>query len=155
LFQIENVYRVGLVEKMNERCAKASCDFVAGAVIEGRKCLVGIECKARLAPGTLQHERDHAEFLCRFEGVNLSTSSATSTRTPTATVTASTRRTSTGTGREIYTLIEVASRDFHTYIGSSHEAVQLLHQAYVYSFQYVLLLVGDASGDIIRGECTK
>jgi hypothetical protein len=47
------------------------------------------------------------------------------------------------------------SKDFHTYIGSSHEAVQLLHQAYVYSFQYVLLLVGDASGNIIRGACTK
>jgi hypothetical protein len=37
------------------------------------------------------------------------------------------------------------------YIDSVHELVQILHHAYVYDFNYVLLLVGDATGAILSG----
>lgn len=51
-FEVEKIYRVGLVAKRDEVYAKASCDFVAGAVIEGERQLVGVDCKARVTPGT-------------------------------------------------------------------------------------------------------
>jgi hypothetical protein len=57
---------------------------------------------------------------------------------------------------ELYIIIEVASADFHDYVDSLHEAMQLLYQAFACSFQYVLHLVGDRSGNIIRGKfCNK
>jgi hypothetical protein len=37
------------------------------------------------------------------------------------------------------------------FINSTHELVQILHHAYVFDFQYVLLLVGDATGAILTG----
>jgi hypothetical protein len=78
--------------------------------------------------------------------MNLNTSStSTSSIISTTTATGNTGYT------EIYTVIDAASTAFHEYVESSHEAVQILHQAYVCSFAYVLLLVGDSSGNIIRG----
>ena len=46
IFDVEKIYRVSLVGKMNEMYVKALCDFVASAVIDGEKQLVGVECKA-------------------------------------------------------------------------------------------------------------
>lgn len=67
IFDVEKIYRVSLVGKMNEMYVKALCDFVASAVIDGEKQLVGVECKAsRVTPGTHQRERAHTEFLSRF-----------------------------------------------------------------------------------------
>jgi hypothetical protein len=54
-------------------------------------------------------------------------------------------------GAELYTIIEAASVGFNVYVDSSNKAVQLLHQDYICSFKYVLLLVRDRSGNIIRG----
>jgi hypothetical protein len=132
--EVNEIYQVGLVGKIGEPYAKASCDFIAVAVSpEGEKILVGVECKARVTPGTHQREREHAEFLSHFQ------------QNGSANV-------STARGTELYTVIDAASAgDFRSYIDSSHEAVQLLHQAYVCNFKYVLLLVGDPSGNIIRG----
>lgn len=130
-FKVENLFRVGLVGKHGELYAKASTDFIGVGVIDGVETLFAVECKARLAPGTHQHEREHAELLSR--GKQFSSSSST-------------------VGRELYTIIEASSGDYHKYITSTHEAVQLMHTAYVYSFKYVLLLVGDSFGNIIRGK---
>ncbi len=41
LFIVENIYRVGMVAKQGMLYAKASCDFVAGVIIDGEKKLVG------------------------------------------------------------------------------------------------------------------
>ncbi len=128
MFQVEKVYRVGLVAKNDEAYVKASCDFVAVAVINGEKHLVGIECKARVTPGTHQQEMRQAEFLSHFHRAG-------------------------DHQQQTYTLVQAASSDFHIYVDSPHEAVQLLHLSYVYSFKYVLLLVGDRVGNIIRGVC--
>ncbi len=139
---VEEIYRVGLVSKEGEAYAKASCDFIAVATVENEKVLVGVECKVRVTPSTHQRERRHADFLSRFQqGVSLSISSST----PPAT----TGTTSSTSNKEIYTVIDAASTAFHDYVDASHEAVQVLHQAYICSFSYVLLLVGDSSGNII------
>jgi hypothetical protein len=130
IFQIDDIYRVGLVGKKHELYSKASCDFIAGAVIGGEEQLVGIECKARVTPRTDQREREHALFLSRFQHISTSTASTTN---------------------QLYTIVHADTEDFHLYVDSSHEAVQLLHQAYVFNFKFVLLLIGDASGNIIRG----
>jgi hypothetical protein len=53
-FEVERVYRVGLVSRRGRPSAKASCDFVAVANINGERLLVGVECKARLTPATQQ-----------------------------------------------------------------------------------------------------
>jgi hypothetical protein len=98
---------------------------------------VGIECKARVTLGTHQRERAHTELLSRFQGMSLSPSNT---------------GTAVGGAPELYTIISALSTDFCAYIDSSHEAVQLLHQAYVCGFKYVLLLVGDRTGNIIRGK---
>jgi hypothetical protein len=134
--KVDEIYRVGLVSKEGEAYAKASCDFIAVATVENEKVLVGVECKARVTPGTHQRERRHAEFLSRFqEGVSLSSPSSAGT-----------------SNSELYTVIDAAvATNFHDYVDAPHEAVQVLHQAYVCSFSYVLLLVGDSSGNIIRG----
>jgi hypothetical protein len=47
--------------------------------------------------------------------------------------------------------ISTAHNLLHVYVDSSHAAIQILHQAYVCSFEYILLLVGDATGDINQG----
>jgi hypothetical protein len=47
----------------------------------------------------------------------------------------------TTSSAELYTVFCADSEDFHH---SLHEAVQILQLSYVYSFKYVLLLVGDA-----------
>ncbi len=65
-FQVEDIYRVGLVGKKGRPYAKASCDFIAVVNIDGEKKLVGVECKARVTPGTQQRERDHSVYLSRF-----------------------------------------------------------------------------------------
>jgi len=135
-FEVERVYHVGLVSRRGRPSAKASCDFVAVANINGERKLVGVECKARLTPATQQRERDHREFLSRFHSTNPTSSNSTST---------------TNGGADLYSVLEATPEEFHIYVDSSHEAVQLLHQAYVCSFEYVLLLVGDPSGNIIRG----
>jgi hypothetical protein len=107
-----------------------------------------------VTPATHQRERAHAEFLSHFQRVSLSnTSSGTTSSTIADTTSSSTATKSTHSrGAELYTLIHAASADFQAYIDSSHEAVQLLYQAYMCSFKYVLLLVGDRSGNIIRGK---
>jgi hypothetical protein len=73
-------------------------------------------------------EREHAIFHSHFQ--NFCTTTSTT---------------------EQYTILDTDTEKFHLYIDSFHEAIQLLHQAYVFSFKYVLLLIGDASRNIIRG----
>ena len=134
-FKVEGLYRVGLVGRGDEMYAKASTDFVAIAIVEGVETLVAIECKARVTPGTHQREREHGDLLFRRQENDHHRSTTGSSSTS-----------------DLYTVIEASSNDFHKYVNSSHEAVQLMHTAYVYSFEYVLLLVGDSSGSIIRGK---
>jgi len=146
--KVEEIYRVGLVGKEGEAYAKASCDFIAVATVEHVKVLVGVECKARVTPGTHQRERGHADFLSRFQhSLSLSTSTSSSTSTTTLGNTSN-----PCSNTELYTVIDAQSTNFHLYIDSSHEAIQILHQAYVCDFSYVLLLVGDSSGNIIFGS---
>jgi hypothetical protein len=133
LFECKNIYRVGLLGREGEMFAKASCDFLASALINGEMQVVGVECKARVAPGTDQIERAQTDYLTRFHST-LSTSTHTSSRTSTQ-----------------YMEVDARARDFHKYVDSTHEAVQLLHQAYVCGLKHVLLLVGDTTGNIIRG----
>jgi hypothetical protein len=153
-FTMEKIYRVGLVGKRDHLYAKASCDFIAGVIIKGENLLVRVECKARVTPATDQRERLHTEFISHFHSMSLASSMASTSPASTSTTTSST--TFGIRGAELYTIIEAASVDFNAYVDSSHKAVQLLHQAYVCSFKYVLLLVGDRSGNIIRGMfCTK
>jgi hypothetical protein len=97
-------------------------------VIGGEEQLVGIECKACVTPRTDQREREHALFLSRFQ--HISTAS---------------------TSNQLYTIVHADTEDFYLNVDSSHEAVQLLHQAYIFNFKFVFLLIGDASGNIIRG----
>jgi hypothetical protein len=129
-FEVEKIYRVVFVGKSNEMFIKASCDFVAGAVIDGEKQLVGVECKARVTPGTHQRERAHTEFLSHFNNMSLMNTTTTTTTTTTASPAAPTGTTSSR-GTELYSVLEAASVDFHVYINSSHEAVQLVNQAYI------------------------
>ena len=127
-FTIKSIYRVGLVAREGEMHVKASCDFIAGAIVNGEEVLVGVECKARVTPGTIQREHEVAESIQRQQ------------------------RALSGMGTELYTIVDASSTEFSTYVDSSHESVQLMHQAYVYNFKYVLLLIGDKSGNIIRGK---
>ncbi len=91
---------MGLVGKSNEMFIKASCDFVAGAVIDGEKQLVGVECKARVTSGTHQRERAHTEFLSHFNNMSLMNPGTPST-TSSSTITGSTG-TGTTRGTELY-----------------------------------------------------
>ncbi len=138
---VEEIYRGGLVSKEGEAYAKPSYDFIAVATVENEKVLVRVECKAWVTQGTHQRERRHADFLSRFQqSVSLSISSSTSTMMGSTTSTSNT---------EMYKVIDAASTAFHDYVDASYEAVQVLHQACICSFSYVLLLVGDSSGNII------
>ncbi len=81
---------------------------------------MGMECKARVTAGTHQCEREHAEFLSHFQNSSMMTSISTGSIR----------------GTKLYAVLDAASGDFHSYIDSSHEAVQLLHQAYMCNFDY-------------------
>ncbi len=135
-FRVEKLFRVGLVGKNGEMYAKASTDFIGVAIIGNLETLVAIECKARVTPGTHQREREHAELLSRGGQGHYASTSNSSTL-------------------QLYTVIEALSGDYHKYVNSSHEAAQLVHTAYVYGLNYVLLLVGNSSGNIIRGKLAK
>jgi hypothetical protein len=128
-FRVERLYCVGLVGRNDAPFAKASADFLGLAIIEGEETLFAVECKARVTPGTNQREREHAERLSRHH-----------------------QRTYASNAAELYTIIEVTSGDFHKYVDSAHEAIQLMHTAFVYGFEYALLLIGDSSGNIIPGK---
>lgn len=54
--------------------AKASCNFVAAAVIAGEEQLVGVECKACVTPRTDRCVREHALFLSCFHNISTTTS---------------------------------------------------------------------------------
>jgi hypothetical protein len=51
-FTVDKIYRVSLVGKREEIYSKASFDFIAVATVEGEKCLVGVECMARVTSVT-------------------------------------------------------------------------------------------------------
>jgi hypothetical protein len=95
-FHVSQLYCVGLLGKCNAMYAKASCDFIAGAVIDGERMLVRVECKARVTPATHQRECCHNEFLFCFHAT-------------------STGAISNSTGTELYTVVSVSSSDFHCY----------------------------------------
>ena len=128
IFKVEKLYRVGLVGKSDEMYAKASADFIGVACMEGVHALFAVECKGRVTPGTAQREYEHAEFLSRE------------------------RDSDNSRDTELYTIVEASSSDFHKYVHSTHESVQVMHTAYVYGFEYVLLLIGDSFGNVIRGK---
>ncbi len=97
MFIVDNIFRVSLVEKELEFYAKASLDFMAVVTIENRKCLVGVECQARVTSATQQRERAQAELLSRLQS-------------PTSTCSASTSSsTSHRSSRELYAVIDAAS----------------------------------------------
>jgi len=121
---VEEIYHVGLVGKEGEAYAKASCNFITVAAVEQVKVLVRVECKVQGTPGSHQRERGHTDFLSRFQpSVSLSTSISSSTSTMGNT-------SSPCSNIELYTVIDAQSRNFHSNLDSSHEAVQILCQAY-------------------------
>ena len=66
--------------------AKASCDFIAGAIVDGEEMLVGIECKARVTAGTIQREHELGDNIQRNQRAF--------------------------SGSELYTIVEASSTDF-------------------------------------------
>jgi hypothetical protein len=142
-FRVLKLFCVGLVGKNGEMYAKASANFIGVAIIHGRETLFAVECKGRLTPGMHQHKHEHAELLSRGRLASATTGTSISTTV------------SNGDEKELYTVIEATSGEYHKYITSTHEAVQLMHTSYVFDFKYVLLLVGDSYGNIIRGGFIK
>ena len=92
-FRVERIYQVGLLGKTGSLYAKASCDFVAGVLIDGDEEIVGIECKARVTGGTAQREHMLAESLNGFMDFM---------------------------DTELFTVIEATSNDYHLYIDSTY-----------------------------------
>jgi hypothetical protein len=88
------------VGKRGRPYTKASCDFIAIVSIDGEKKLVGVECKARVASGIHQRERDHRKYLSRFHSTS-----------------------PTSISSNLYIVLEASPEDFHIYADSSHEAI--------------------------------
>ena len=51
----------------------------------------------------------------------------------------------------VYSVIDWNNDDFSHYIEHPKEAIQLLHHAYVYDFEYVLLLIGNKRPQVVSG----
>ncbi len=63
--------------RQGRKYAKASCDFIAGVMVDGEKKLVGVECKARVTAGTMQRECEHRDYLSRFYNTGTNAGGAT------------------------------------------------------------------------------
>lgn len=145
----------------NEMYARTFCGFIASAVIKGEQLLADVECQARIAPGTDQHEREHAEFLSRYHSTTSTSQywylhhySGTEYcyyNTRKSTTCSSTTTNRSGSAAEVnMVILDADAKEFHVYLDSMHDVVQLLHQAYVYSFKYVLLLINKQTQRLLK-----
>ena len=148
--EISDVCDAGLVAKSREEFhAKGSIDFVAVGTRKKKRGdppgtpltteTVGIEIKARLSPKTLGEEEKHFYEIKRyFESQGGSNS----------------HRFASAKEKK-YFKCAADSDDFARIVRSSHELIQLLHHAYIFNLNYVLLLIGDTQGQVVFGVLVK
>ncbi|CAB9497204.1 unknown protein [Seminavis robusta] len=115
-----------LVMSRSHNFARDSIDFIA-MVADGT--LIGVEIKARLGKKKDQQETQHVDQIRRLLGQD---------RTPRQ-------------RRVKYFEVDASSAEYATMVGNKHEAVQVLHHAFVYGFDCILLLVGDTCGEVMYG----
>jgi hypothetical protein len=119
-----------LVKKRSKRYARDSIDFIGISRDDyGETSAIGIEVKARVSNKRHQEETEHLARIRRLLGGD---------RTPRQ-------------RKQKYFRVSAESPDFTELVDDTHEAVQVLHHAYVYGFESVLLLVGDNHGDVLYG----
>jgi hypothetical protein len=121
------------VQKINETYIKDSLDYLALANIsslhsdnEDRRfvTLIGLERKAHLAPGIDQHDRELAtRAMLQIKH-------------------------QVGPSKK-YFVVDANDVNLCEMIPRQHEAIQILHHAYTYSLQYIMIVVGDNNGELI------
>jgi hypothetical protein len=90
----------------------------------GKRELAGIECKGRVRPSTAAAQRIKFRKAKEQMGVPQS---------------------------EKYVVVEAMGEAFSYFVTARKEALQLLHHAFCYDFQHILLLVSDTHSNIICG----
>mmetsp|Transcript_7145 Transcript_7145/g.10465 ORF Transcript_7145/g.10465 Transcript_7145/m.10465 type:complete len:544 (+) Transcript_7145:549-2180(+) len=124
--EIVKIFKTGLVQKKEQPHEKTTIDFVAiKETSDGDRKLIGVEMKARLRNKTLQAQQERA----RLQALHLSS----------------------GSSSQKYFTLKARDPEIRSYIKSSHEIIQILHHAYVYNFDEVMLVAVDDSGGIVMG----
>ncbi|CAB9527303.1 unknown protein [Seminavis robusta] len=119
-----------LVERKQQRYVRGSIDFLAFASVDDIDVVpIGVEIKSRVAARTDQQATHQAEVIRRLLGED---------RTPRQ-------------RQRKYFSVRADSDKFKRIVNSTHEAIQVLHHAFVYDLEYVLLLVGDNGGAVVYG----
>ncbi|CAB9531251.1 unknown protein [Seminavis robusta] len=120
-----------LVERKHQCYIRGSIDFLALASVDDIDVVpIGVEIKSRVAAKMYQKVTHQAgDAIRRLLGED---------RTPRQ-------------RQRKYFSVRADSDKFKRIVNSMHEAIQLLHHAFVYDLDYVLLLVGDNSGAVVYG----
>ena len=116
-----------LVGKSNHPYARDSIDFVA-CVEEENEC-IGVEVKARIGNQRDQRETQHVADIRRLLGAD---------QTPRQ-------------RKMKYFQVDADGPEFAKLVADSHEAVQILHHAYLYGFKKVLLLDSNNNAEVLYG----
>jgi hypothetical protein len=126
-FKIKQLYRVGLAQTNTQPCVKCSLDFFGIAEINGIICGFAVEVKARVTGNTSQCSRELAQELGLDDKDKL------------------------------YIQLSYDSPELRSCIEKQSEAIQILHHAFAYNINYILLLVGNTidiiSGVLVQFDC--
>ncbi|CAB9504104.1 unknown protein [Seminavis robusta] len=128
--KLEAAATAPLVMSQGNHYARDSIDFIGLVGGDGTEArLIGVEVKARVGKKRDQEETRHVASIRRLLGQD---------HTPRQ--------------RKVrYFTVDASAPEFAKVVADTHEAVQVLHHAYVYGFDCILLVVGDNSGDVMYG----
>lgn len=119
---------MGLVAKKQESHVKDSIDSLLVVQEDGIRKVCGIEMKARVTGATQQASLQHAQQRMIED----------SSGTP-------------NLQANKYVVVNAINPDLQRYVEKLSEAIQILHHAYTYQFDNILLLIGNQRGEIISG----
>jgi len=129
-FKVEAVCQPGLVGKAEKLYAKDSIDFLAFAT-----------------PPAVEGEQEPTASLV---GIEVKTRA-----TPGTAQDELDRATAPSGDRQAYEVVDAGDVNFTRRFRDQHEAVQVLHHAYCYDLEHVLLLAGDRGANVISGTWVR
>jgi hypothetical protein len=118
--KILDAYSIGLIAKKHESCVKDSVNFLVVVKENGIRKVLGVEMKARVTGASQQASLQHAQQRMIND----------SSGTP-------------NLQQNKYVMVDAIHLNLERYIEKLSEAIQILHHAYTYLMDKVLLLVGN------------
>jgi hypothetical protein len=130
--RVLHAYSIGLVAKKGESHVKDLVIFLVVVEENGIRKVLGVEMKARVTGATQQASLQHVQQRMIDD----------SSGTP-------------NLQQHKYVVVDAIHPNLGRYVEKLSEAIQILHHAYTYQMDKILLLVGNQQGDITSGVWVK